>query len=491
MRTRVVLAMGIAALLLTAGCTYEAGLPADNETATTTGSGTGPEAPTMTVGDGTDVRPDPPADRIGWENGVWYDDDLPITEADGLNDSELRLVVDRAMARVERIRDLEFERNVSVEVITREQYRERNVFDFRDDPFENQVYEALFLVDEDTSAATAFESLYGGSVAGYYYDGQIVIVGDNSTAVTVDRGTLAHELTHALQDQQLGSTGPGRTTDRRAAYQALPEGEANYVLDRYEERCASEWACIAPVNSTSSGQHNRGLFLTLFLPYSDGPDLVGELVDRGEDWTAVDDAWSDPPASTEQVIHPEKYPDEEPAVVDLPDRSDGEWEVVSSRGRAADTVGEAGVFAMLWANGVVPEESLFDDADRYNYSHPASAGWGGDTVRAYERDGNYAYVWRTVWDTERDAREFRDAYRELLASKGAVERGDGRYRIEDGNFADAFRVQWTGDTVTIVNAPTVADLDDVYERGGARAGVPTPLIREGSESSDERPALAP
>jgi hypothetical protein len=484
MRRRVVLAVGVAVLLFAAGCAYDARQPADDGTANSTRT----TLPDVTDGTGTDTRTDPAEDRIGWENGIWHDDELPVTEADGLNDSELRLIVDRAMARVEVIRDLEFRENVDVEVISREEYRERNVFEFEDEPFENQVYEALFLVDEDTSAATAFEALYGGGVAGYYYDGQIVLVGDDNVTVEVDRGTLAHELTHALQDQQLGDIGSARTTDQHAAHRALPEGEANYVLDRYEARCEREWECIVPVNGTSSGDVNRGLFLTLFLPYSDGPELVDELVDREEGWTAVNDAWNDPPESTEQVIHPGKYPDEDPVTVDLPDRSAREWESVTSRGRTVDTVGEAGVFAMLWANGVVPEQSLFENASRYNYTHPASAGWGGDAIRAYERDDEYGYVWRSVWDTERDAREFADAYRELLDANGAVELDDGRYRIEDGGFADAFRVQRSGHTVTVVNAPTVGDLDDVYERSGARA---SPSASPGPGTGGERPRVDP
>jgi hypothetical protein len=171
----------------------------------------------------------------------------------------------------------------------------------------------------------------------------------------------------------------------------------------------------------------------------------------------VNDAYGAFPESTEQVIHPEAYPDERPANVTVPDRSDDRFDRFDLE-RETDTVGEATVYATFRANGVLP-----DDHPTYVYDQRLSAGWGGDTVVPYRGvDGEDAYVWRTVWDTERDAREFLEGYRALLAEHDAVERGDGVYVVESGPFADAFRVVHRGETVTVVNAPTVEDLDSVH-----------------------------
>jgi hypothetical protein len=73
-------------------------------------------------------------------------------------------------------------------------------------------------------------------------------------------------------------------------------------------------------------------------------------------------------------------------------------------------------------------------------------------------------VWRSTWDSPADAREFFDGYRTVLDEHGAVERGDGVYVIESGPYADAFRVVRRGETVTVVNAPTIEDLDAVHAR---------------------------
>ncbi|HKL30417.1 MAG TPA: hypothetical protein VJ898_14260, partial [Natrialbaceae archaeon] len=56
--------------------------------------------------------PDPDEDVIGWENGYWYDESIDVDQSDGLSDAELDRFVARTMARVERIRGLEFRENV-------------------------------------------------------------------------------------------------------------------------------------------------------------------------------------------------------------------------------------------------------------------------------------------------------------------------------------------------------------------------------------------
>ncbi len=460
---RVALTVAVALLLVTAGCGYSDADPED--AADVPGAVANGSAP-----------PDPEEDTLGWENGVWYNESLSLTVEDGLNETELDAVVDRSMARVERIRGLEFQTTPEVDVVTRAEFRNQTPFVFGEDPIDQQVYEGLFLIGEDTTVAAVRERLYGGGVAGYYAAGRIVVVTDDAGGVEVRADTLAHELTHALQDQRLPFQAGGRRADLdgRNARTALVEGEANYVTDRYTERCASDWSCL-PVPAADGGDDRDpdgefGFFLTFYAPYSEGPTLVGDLVDRDDGgWAAVNDAWESPPRSTEQVIHPEKYPNETPIAVEIEDQSSSDWRVVSHDRRRSETVGEVGVFAMLWANGVVPEESLYDDTTRYNYSHPASEGWGGDRLRAYRNGDEYGYVWKTVWDSREDARQFLRAYRSVLDRYDAVALGEGRYRIVEGGFADAFRVLRDGRTVTIVNAPSVEDLPDVHDRSGARA----------------------
>jgi hypothetical protein len=421
---------------------------------------------------GATGRADPPTDALGWEGGYWYDEPLAVTTDDGFNETELDAVVARTMARVERIRGLEFRRSVPVEVISREELRERWGRDrsARYHDWSNQVWEALFLVDEGTNASDERQAVFGDSVVGFYSPGseQIVLVSDDPDSVQVDRATLAHELVHALQDQHLQLNYGRSTFDGRTGATGLVEGDANFVMRSYERRCDDEWACLdRPERGARSDAFNRGLFLTVFVPYSDGPTLVAALRDRGG-WAAVNAAYQDPPASSEQVIHPDRYPDDEPANVTVADRSESGWQRLSPSDRRGprEVVGEAGLFAMLWANGVVPEDALEadDSLSPLNYSHPASQGWEGDVLVPYRSGDRFGYVFRTEWETREDARQFRAAYVSVLRANGATERGDGVYHIPEGEpYADSFRVSQNGTTVTVVNAPTVDALDAVHD----------------------------
>jgi hypothetical protein len=414
------------------------------------------------------VREDPASDRIGWEDGYWYNDPLSVDPSDGLNSTERRHVVARTMARVEKIRGIEFDSRVPVEVINRTQYRERRGGSATDPDSEynrwnDQVWEALFLVDEDASTAETFDSVFGSSVQGYYAPGEdeIVIVSDTRTP-TLDRATLSHELVHALQDQEFGLGTSAETQDAQLAEDGLIEGDANVVEARYESRCDSGWSCLPrPDRSGSSGapdDFNYGLFTTVYAPYASGPDFVGQLEARSG-WDAVNNAYDSYPVSTEQIIHPNKYPDDEPDAVSVPERSSPGWERFDVDPEA-DTVGEASIYAMFWANDQLPE-----DHRQYNYSHPLSDGWGGDSLVPYRNDGEYGYVWKTTWDSRAEAREFVRGYRQLLRSHDARKPADGVFVIPESNpYADAFRVTREGDTVTIVNAPDRGQLNGVQEQ---------------------------
>jgi hypothetical protein len=412
------------------------------------------------------TREDPGDDRLGWEGGYWYDDPLAVTTEDGLNETEREAVVARTMARVEEIRGLEFKEPVSVEVISRERYRERRGSrstpdDSTFEDWNNQVWEALFLVGEDESVSARFDSVLGDSVIGFYSPGrgEIVIVSDSETP-TIDRATLAHELVHALQDQHFGLGTAADTQDAQLAVDGIIEGDANFVEAVYEDRCESDWSCLARPERAGGGGGPDGVFITIFAPYAEGPALIEALRARGDGWERVNDAYDAFPESTEQVIHPERYPAEDPLAVRVRDRTRNGWERFSLE-QDTDTVGEASIYAMLWANGIVNESGR----SPYEYAFPASEGWGGDTVVPYrkpvEGGERYGYVWRSRWDTAADAREFHEGYLAVLEFHDAREVRENVYVIPDGPYADAFRVTREGDTVTIVNAPTERELSEV------------------------------
>jgi hypothetical protein len=454
--------------------------------------------------------PDPETDVVGWEAGYWYNESIDVDQSDGLSDAELDAYVGRAMARVEHLREREFTDTVPVEVISREAYRERTNNTTSNDSFErwnDQVWEALFVVGESTDSGEALSETFGSSVAGFYspVDDEIKIVTDSPGSPVVDNATLHHELVHALQDQYADLTNAtyvGETQDADLAVDGVVEGEANYIETLYAQRCASgEWECVATPPAAAGGSSgsgpNLGVLITILQPYSDGPVYVRDLVEAGG-WEAFEAAFAHPPNSTEQVIH---LTDEPPRPIEFENRSRNGWRTFPAQGvNGSDTVGEASVYAMFWyqnrqyrADTVDPQAFFETDSrfDIYDYDAEPSAGWGNDRLFPYrngspaDADTEYGYVWVTEWDTAADAREFQRAHRAILeaqdatevaAGDGSLERFDtGVYRVDDGPFADAFRVTRNGTRVTVVNAPTVAALEDVREAPAPPAS-PTPTI---------------
>ncbi|WP_129112614.1 Hvo_1808 family surface protein [Halegenticoccus tardaugens] len=455
-----------------------------------------------------EASPDAP---VGEVNGYRHDDSIAVDQSDGLNDTEMEAYVSRSMARVEHLRDRKFTEPVPVEVISREEFREESAERRSNETFgawNNQVWESLFIVGEDADAQAALRSTYGESVAGYYSpkDDEIKIVSDSPANPTVDNATLVHELTHAMQDQYYDLSDPryaGETQDGELAADGVVEGEASYVEARYSERCSDDWGCVATPGGVGGGSPpNLGVLLAIFQPYSDGPVYVADLV-RGGGWGAVDAKFESPPASTEQTIH---GTDEEPVPIEFDDRAEDGWRTFPEQGQnGSDTVGEASIYAMFWYQAreygadTVDPRGLVQDLDRYDtydYDATPSNGWANDRVFPYRNgtgdDADYGYVWVTEWDTERDAKQFHDAYLSILDAHDATAADDGVRVVEDGPFADAFRVTRDGTRVTIVNGPTPDAVDDIRPASadGDRGAADGPEDSDG-ESDVSVPGLRP
>ncbi|MDF9747594.1 Hvo_1808 family surface protein [Natrinema salsiterrestre] len=465
-------------------------------------------------------------DTVGYVEGYWYDDELAVDDQSDavVDEADLDPVVYRAMARVERIRNVTFEEAVSVDVISREEYRETNGDRFTNITSANRLeqnvgYEALFMVDRDTEATDATETLYGGAVEGYYDPAtdEIVIVSENPETPELNELTLGHELVHALQDQRFNlSALEGATQDESLAIDGLVEGDAGRVEREYERRCGTDWSCLTPSDGEQSQSLdvNWGIYFTVYQPYSDGPDYVDYLRQQGEGWSAVDAAYDDPPRTSSAVIHPGS--EREPAAISVPDRSSDDWRQLRVDGGVGnDTVGEAGMVAMFAADALAEDrDSVIEATDLYqsgttgfNYNHSYTNGWAGDELVIYTNDdanatsdpaeaaGHAGYVWRTQWQSGTDTRQFVDGYLQLLENHDA-ESVDGRqdtYVIDDGGYSGAYYLDRSGRTLTIVRAPSVDELSAV-EAGAAPEGEDTLEAGEGSDtggSIDTIPGFGP
>jgi len=242
---------------------------------------------------------------------------------------------------------------------------------------------------------------------------------------------MAHELTHALQDQHFNlrrfEHWPKGDSDAELAAHALIEGDATLAMALYiANNPLRPLAFLKSLGSTRLPSEEldkapRALRETLLFPYQDGEKWVFILYKQGG-WDRVSKAFTELPQSTEQILHPEKYFAHEPPVrVTLPDiaplldrsssseirgrRSEVGQDLRTPRPPAwkrldSDVNGEWGFYLIL-------DQFLKSPAE----SRRAAEGWGGDRFALYEGPrGEAMLVSLSVWDTESDAREFFDAY---------------------------------------------------------------------------------
>jgi hypothetical protein len=263
----------------------------------------------------------------------------------------------------------------------------------------------------------AYETFFQGQVVGFYdpETGELVYLGAGELGFG-ERFTLAHELTHALDDQIFDLTRlddlTARCRDERAeAALGLVEGSAQYfaavAVAQGGVDLADLLATLADSLRTSQAPAGVPPFVDALqvFPYLDGELFVADLAASGGT-AAVDDAFRRFPASTEQVIHPERFPRDRPRPVSIPDLTGD----LGSRWGDLDamTIGEEWLRAMLTLR--------LDTGD----ADAAAAGWDGGGYRAFS-DGRHAVVaLRTAWDSDEDADAFAEALRRWSAGSDLV-----------------------------------------------------------------------
>ena len=258
--------------------------------------------------------------------------------------------------RIEGLRGLRFKHPVPVAIVSRAQARREGTAEQRrsQPPTAQRANEELLkllaLLPPGADLSSIAGDIYGEQVAGYYDPrrNRLALV----RGAGVDDVTLAHELTHALEDQyadlsRLGSD-PRAGDDATTAQQALVEGSATLVMERYAQR----WTSGVSLGDALSGagQLTSGTPLpqyiarTLVFPYFQGEAFVQALLDAGGGrWTLVNVAErARPPVSTAEILQPLRWlRAQQPLPVSL-SAPGGAW-----RRLAGSTLGSEDVAALL------------------------------------------------------------------------------------------------------------------------------------------------
>jgi Zn-dependent peptidase ImmA (M78 family) len=282
-----------------------------------------------------------------------------------------------------------------------------------------RVAKAFGLIPPDMNLEQVVIDLLTEQVAGFYDPKAKELHLADWIGIDEQRMVMAHELTHALQDQHFDLTryvdDDKLNSDEQLARQAVVEGDGVALMLEFELAAKlgsgqSLWADDTVVNliASSAGQGGadsprlaaapRFLRETLVFPYVDGLRLIA-AIRRTNGWARVDELYQRPPLSTEQVMHPARYfAGDKPVTIKAgPLRSLGKgWTRVDE-----DVMGEFGTRLLLAQHGL-PDPRAAEAAE----------GWGGDRYAAYApapvagaAEAPLTIVWAQVWDTETDAQE--------------------------------------------------------------------------------------
>lgn len=222
---------------------------------------------------------------------------------------------------------------------------------------------------------------------------------------------MVHEIAHALQDQYLDLQGyydgVQFNDDILAAREAVIEGEAQYVTNRYMNAHALEIAAeLAEMDAKDMGLFalTQGLSMQgappylsemMMFPYIEGERFITAVVKEGG-FGRVDLLYRIPPRSSEQILHPDKFWQDmdDPVKVVLPSLDDVLG--VEYHRIYENSLGEIQTAVLL---------KLTSDPIR---APKAAAGWGGDTYAVYENmvTGRSVMIGVFTFDSEKDGAEF-------------------------------------------------------------------------------------
>jgi hypothetical protein len=329
-------------------------------------------------------------------------------------------LMDTIESQVEGLRQLQPLRPVERALMTQEQLRERILQDFEEESSPEEIRDytltlaAFDLVDPDIDMYDLLVRLYAEQIAGFYdpETEQLYVIADAGLMGQLERLTYAHEFTHALQDQHFDLEALGLRDDADEVYddeylsaiQALVEGDASLTQRRFMSTyySADDMATLMQeslkVDSSVLDAVPDVLRESLFFPYNYGEVFVRALYDEGGQ-AAVDAAFANPPVSTEQILHPERY-------------QSGDAPQIVSLSPLTDTLGPGWrlVYEEVW--GEFSTRYYLAQQIAQDEAEAAAEGWGGDryAVHYRESDGGSVLAWRIVWDTPADAEEFVDAY---------------------------------------------------------------------------------
>jgi len=345
---------------------------------------------------------------------------LTTAEAEGL--------VREVSASVEQFRKLRFKTPVAVEVVDGAAARKDFESDLDDAAREDarhtqDAWVQLGLVPPATDLVKSQLDLAEKDVLGYYHSGSKTFRLLSHVPPLEIRSVMAHELTHALEDQYYDLAAVQRRAlneDQAVAIRAVIEGSAMVSTLGMMQRqggigkAKEEAARTSEARAKTAQGAPTFVQMRLMLPYT----LGFSFLLRGKPWEwlfdgvriqDIEQAYKEPPYSTHEILHPEQYwggRRESLRPLTMPDMSK-----LLGPGWTRAASGSIGELGLTLMTGSHVKTSGFEALLPTRWTTPGASGNAGDVYHHYVNGARKLTVFLTRWESLRDGDEFLKALR--------------------------------------------------------------------------------
>jgi hypothetical protein len=352
--------------------------------------------------------------------------------------TEMQAGIDEVAAQVSTLRELPMPTELAADVQSQAEIEQSITDRLAGEYTELEQFQDLVtlsylgLIPPDFDIRGFYQALYTENPSfNYKIDEDLMVIAEETELDPSGRMGYAGESTAACLDEAFDLDGTFGLNDDNCslqaefcrALQALVAGDVSLssALWMQANLTAEEQAEVAEQDVPETISSAPAFYQEdLMFPYSVGVQFANVLYQQGG-WEALNQAYVNPPATTEQIMHPERYPADVPVEVSLPDLLPvlGEgWELLDQ-----DVFGEWYTLLLL-TSGVDPTARLSTDI-----AMPAVSGWSGDIYQVYfnPESQQVVLVLKTQWDNAQDTQEFIDALTQHMLARFSLDESESDF----------------------------------------------------------------
>lgn len=319
---------------------------------------------------------------------------------------------------VERIGKLKFKTNVEIKYFSREEIKKyiENIFEkeYPDDLVRKESLYLYFMgfTNNIFNIKKIRKKLILSNIAGFYNEKtkELYALNDYKNVDMINSLIIIHELRHAIQDQYFGLDKILKDIsdfdDRKLSSLSAVEGDATFVMLRYmdmpTELIDSSFSSETLLSFTPNANRNvlysvpSILRYQLVMPYSEGVKFTYHIFKK-KGWKRLNKVLLNPPVSSEQILHPEKYL-----------KGENPIDVKINLKMESLPLFYEGVIGEFYLNVLLSDNNKIEDY---------AIGWNGDKFKLYFNENDYVLLWKSYWDSKNYCENFFQYFKKYLIDK--------------------------------------------------------------------------